>query len=39
MEEVREGYTWAGHRYTGPKIGFDVVTMSGQRGSLARVDV
>ena len=39
MEEVREGYMWAGTKHSGPKIGFDVVTMSGKRGPLARVDV
>ena len=39
MEEVREEYTWAGTKHSGPKIGFNVVTMSGKRGSLARVDV
>ena len=39
MEEVREGYTWAGTKYPGPKIGFDVVTLDGHRGTLARVDM
>ena len=39
MEEVREGYTWEGTKFPGPKIGFDVVTMSGNRKSLARKDM
>lgn len=39
IEEVRESYKWAGTNYPGPKIGFDVVTVNGDRGKLARVDV
>ena len=39
MEEVREGYMWEGQKYPGPKIGFDVISTSGSRGPLARVDM
>ena len=39
MEEVRESYSWGGEEHAGPKIGYDVVTMTGNRGTLARVDV
>ena len=36
---MREEYSWAGNKYLGPKIGFDVVTMDGRRGKLARIDM
>ena len=39
IEQVRQEYSWAGNRYLGPKIGFDVVTMDGRRGKLARIDM
>ena len=39
VEEVRERYTWVGRECTGPKIGYDIITMNGARGTLARVDV
>ena len=39
IEQVRQEYSWAGNRYVGPKIGFDVVTMDGRRGKLARIDM
>ena len=36
-EEVREGGGGEGRGRRGPRIGFDVVTMDGKRGPLARV--
>ena len=39
IEQVRQEYSWAGNRYLGPKIGFDVVTMDRRRGKLARIDM
>ena len=36
-EEVREGGGGEGRGRRGPRIGFDVVTLDGKRGPLARV--